>query len=229
MDNTTDQVAPTAGQVWKRMPEEKRRLAADAFWREKEGVEQQFEAMALLAQHHKFRPVFVQRMPIDKRTRYLANYKTMPDALAARLLVSYHLAHQRPMLGALLDALGIAHEEGLITTDPDAPRDQASAPFLDGVRRFLHEHLGLDVAVDSIVGATCLYDLTPTTDFVIDHLPGHPAVLVATGGSGHAFKFGPVLGRVVMDRLDGGAGPWLPVFSWERATGGGRAGAGEDG
>jgi len=121
MDNTTDQVAPTAGQVWKRMPEEKRRLAADAFWREKEGVEQQFEAMALLAQHHKFRPVFVQRMPIDKRTRYLANYKTMPDALAARLLVSYHLAHQRPMLGALLDALGIAHEQGLITADPDAP------------------------------------------------------------------------------------------------------------
>jgi hypothetical protein len=123
MDNTIDQMVPTAGQVWKRMPEEKRRQAAEAFWREKEGVEQQFEAMTLLARQHKFRPVFVQRMPIDKRTRYLAAYKAMPDALAARLLVSYHLAHQRPMLGALLDALGIAHEEGLITADPDAPLD----------------------------------------------------------------------------------------------------------
>jgi hypothetical protein len=123
MDNTTDQIVPTAGQVWKRMPEDKRRLAAEAFWREKDGVEQQFEAMALLARQHKFRPIFVQRMPIDKRTRYLANYKAMPDALAARLLVSYHLAHQRPMLRALLDALGIAHEEGLITTDPEGPLD----------------------------------------------------------------------------------------------------------
>jgi hypothetical protein len=123
MDNTVDQTAPTAGQVWKRMPDEKRRQAAEAFWREKEGVEQQFEAMALLARQHKFRPVFVQRMPIDRRTRYLAGYKAMPDALAARLLVSYHLAHQRPMLAALLDALGIAHEEGLITTDPEGPLD----------------------------------------------------------------------------------------------------------
>ena len=34
------------------------------------------------------------------------------------LLVSYHLAHQRPMMAAFLDALGIAHDNGLITEDP---------------------------------------------------------------------------------------------------------------
>jgi hypothetical protein len=45
----------------------------------------------------------------------------MPEPLAARLLVSYHLAHQRPMLSAFLDALGIAHENGLITKDPEGP------------------------------------------------------------------------------------------------------------
>ena len=42
----------------------------------------------------------------------------MPDLLAARLLVSYHLAHQRPMMAAFLDAIGLAHDNGLITEDP---------------------------------------------------------------------------------------------------------------
>ena len=95
------------------------------------------------------------------------------------------------------------HQYGEVTDDADTPRDEASATFLAGVRGFLDEHLGLELAPDAIEGVTCLYDLTPTTDFVVDRLPGHPAVLVATGGSGHAFKFGPVLGRIAMDRLDG--------------------------
>ena len=36
------------------------------------------------------------------------------DAVAARALVNYHLGRQRPMMGDFLDALGIAHEDGLI-------------------------------------------------------------------------------------------------------------------
>ena len=34
--------------------------------------------------------------------------------MAGRALILYHLAEQRPMMGAFLDALGIAHENGLI-------------------------------------------------------------------------------------------------------------------
>ena len=37
--------------------------------------------------------------------------------VAARLLVAYHLAHQRPMMASFLDALGIAHEDGLIADE----------------------------------------------------------------------------------------------------------------
>jgi hypothetical protein len=43
--------------------------------------------------------------------------------IAARLLVAYHLTHQRPMMAAFLDALGIAHEDGLITDEEMAPPD----------------------------------------------------------------------------------------------------------
>jgi len=112
----------------------KRTQAAEAFWAETDGVEQQLEAMALIAQRHNFRVKFVQTLPRPKKVRYLATMAAMPEALASRLLVSYHLARQRPMLAAFLDALGIAHEDGLITTDPETPpaadRVQAAAATL---------------------------------------------------------------------------------------------------
>ena len=111
----------TPSHLWKRMSAEKRTQAAEAFWTEEDGVEQQIEAMALIARQHSFRVKFVQALPRQKKVRYLVTLAAMPDALAARLLVSYHLAHQRPMLAAFLEALGIEHENGLITKDPEAP------------------------------------------------------------------------------------------------------------
>jgi hypothetical protein len=117
------------------MPEAKRLVAAEAFWNDSEGVEQQIEATALVARHLKARPKFVQGLPLARRTRYLATLPGMPEALAARLLVSYHLAAQRPMLATFLDALGLAHDNGLITSDPDGPilveRLTAAADALD--------------------------------------------------------------------------------------------------
>ena len=54
---------------------------------------------------------------MDKKAKHLAHYVGMPDVLAARLLVSYHLGHQRPMMAAFLDALGIVHDNGLINDE----------------------------------------------------------------------------------------------------------------
>ena len=80
------------------------------------------EAIVALARHMKFRPQSMQGMPADKRAKYLAQLPAMTDSIAARALVAYHLAHQRPMMGAFLDALGITHENGLITEEsPSAP------------------------------------------------------------------------------------------------------------
>jgi hypothetical protein len=108
-------------QLWKHLPPEKQTKAAEAFWAEREGVEQQVEAMALIARQHKFRLKFVQALPRPKKVRYLLALSPMPESLAARLLVSYHLAHQRELLAAFLDALGIEHDNGLISKDPEGP------------------------------------------------------------------------------------------------------------
>jgi len=104
------------------MPVEQRQSAAAAFWEDEQAAIEQAEAVALIARQIKFRPKSVLTLAVDKKARHLASMAQVSDLLAARLLVSYHLAHQRPMMGAFLDALGIAHEDGLIKEDePKAP------------------------------------------------------------------------------------------------------------
>ncbi|OAA67950.1 FAD dependent oxidoreductase [Niveomyces insectorum RCEF 264] len=44
----------------------------------------------------------------------------------------------------------------------------------------------------------CWYTDTPTADFLVDYHPDVGGLFVATGGSGHAFKFLPVLGDAVV-------------------------------
>jgi hypothetical protein len=112
-----DQADIHPGRLWKQMPDVEKLRAADAFWRDPEGAQQQIEAMALLAQRLKARPRYIQGLAIERKAHHLAHYVGMPDLLAARLLVSYHLAHQRPMMASFLDAVGIPHENGLITSE----------------------------------------------------------------------------------------------------------------
>src|SRR5690606_32113447 len=84
------------------------------------------EAVVALARHMKFRPQSMAKLPIEKRAKYLAQFPAVTESIAARALVSYHLAHQRPMMGSFLDALGVAHESGVIAED-EAPKPSPDA------------------------------------------------------------------------------------------------------
>lgn len=113
------------GKLWKRIPQERKLAAVEAFWEDEEAVEQQAEALLAVAGHLHFRPKTVATLSRDKRVRYMMALPAVSDAVAGRVLVSYHLAHQRPMLGAFLDALGIAHDNGVLTADEIAAPDPA--------------------------------------------------------------------------------------------------------
>lgn len=103
-----------------------RTSAAVAFWRDEQAALEQAEAVALISRQIKFRPKSVLSLPVEKKARHLAGMAQVSDLLAARLLVAYHLEHQRPMMGAFLDALGIAHDNGLITAE-EPPKPDAAA------------------------------------------------------------------------------------------------------
>ncbi|EWC46222.1 hypothetical protein DRE_04600 [Drechslerella stenobrocha 248] len=49
----------------------------------------------------------------------------------------------------------------------------------------------------------CWYTDTPTGDFITAYHPTLDSLFVATGGSGHAFKFLPVLGERIADAVEG--------------------------
>ena len=96
-------------------------MAADAFWADDNAAAEQAEVLATIAHRIKFRMKSVLSMPIEKKTRYLLSLPAISESVAARLLVAYHLAHQRPMMGRFLDELGIAHEDGLIADEDLSP------------------------------------------------------------------------------------------------------------
>src|SRR4029453_6894871 len=79
----------------------------------------------LLAKRYNSRPKSMQAQPAERRARQLAQMGEVSDAVAARALVAYHFEHERALMGAFLDAVGIAHENGLITNEEVAPPDEA--------------------------------------------------------------------------------------------------------
>jgi sarcosine oxidase len=46
---------------------------------------------------------------------------------------------------------------------------------------------------------TCLYTMSPDEHFIVDRLPAHPQIIVASPCSGHGFKFAPVIGETLAD------------------------------
>jgi hypothetical protein len=112
--------------LWKDMPIETRVLAAAALWRDPEALEQQVEATALLARRLNFRAKSVQALAIERRARFLGQVADVSDSLAGRALVAYHFENARPLMAGFLDAVGIPHEDGLISSEevssPDPTR-----------------------------------------------------------------------------------------------------------
>lgn len=131
--------------LWKRLPAGRRLEAAELFWMDEQSGDQHIEAVASIAAHMKFRTKSVLGLPVQKRSRYLATLPTISDSIAARALVNYHLAQQRPMMAAFLDSLAIAHENGLIIEEtvakPGSDRLRAAATEL--VTKFPAEDVSL--------------------------------------------------------------------------------------
>src|SRR4029078_5525754 len=108
---------PRPSVLWKSLTPERKQRAAEAFWRDENAAVEQAEAIAAIAMRIKFRVKSAQALPIEKKARHLVALGNVSGMVAARLLVAFHLTHQRPMMASSRDALGIAHEDGLIASE----------------------------------------------------------------------------------------------------------------
>ena len=118
---TMTETTLTPSRLWKQMTLDQRTRAARAFWADPEATDDQVQAAFLIAQQKKFRAKTVIGLDLDRKAKHLATLGGLPDTMAARALIVYHLAEQRPMMGAFLDGLGIGHENGLIQEDAVKP------------------------------------------------------------------------------------------------------------
>jgi len=106
------------------------------------------------------------------------------------------------------DAPGVKvaeHRPGPIVDPARGPFDPDSAAIEATVEYVRRRFPGLDPG--PVAAETCLYEVTPDEHFVIDRTG---PIVVGTGGSGHAFKFTPLLGEMLAD-LAAGRDPRVPV------------------
>ena len=136
MADTEQLDIPRPSQLWKQLSPERKQQAAEAFWSDNNASIEHAEAIVAIAQRIKFRPKSVVALPVEKKARHLIAGGAVSEVVAARLLVAYHLAHQRPMMAAFLDALGIEHDDGLIKDEemeaPAPERLEEAAKVLAG-------------------------------------------------------------------------------------------------
>ena len=104
------------------------------------------------------------------------------------------------------------HSEGS-DTDPDGPREIPAGAEAHQ-RTFLRETFPLLADAPVVAARLCLYADTPDGDFWIDRHPDVAGLTVASGGSGHGFKFAPVLGGLIADAVEGTGNPWLERYRW---------------
>jgi glycine/D-amino acid oxidase-like deaminating enzyme len=96
--------------------------------------------------------------------------------------------------------------------DPLEINDDERARFHEFVERTFPALAGAPIVGTRL----CLYCDTWDGNFLIDHDPVHPGLFVAAGGSGHGFKFAPVLGPIVADAFERKPNPWTERFAWRR-------------
>jgi len=107
----------------------------------------------------------------------------------------------------------IANHGAGIDYTPGAPRDVTTAQEA-ALRSFLADAIPA-LAHAQIVGSRlCVYGDTRDADFWIARHPARPTLTVATGGSGHGFKFAPVLGELIADAVLGRSNPFTHKFRW---------------
>lgn len=132
--------------IWNLMGPERWQAAAEAFWSNPELRAAQQQAEALLAKNLKARPVFIRRLPPDRKAAYLARDMAANAYLWDAALSAYHFAGHRSMLTDFLNAVGIANQNGHYETvgSTKPPTPEVLEKTID---QLLEKYRKLDVVI----------------------------------------------------------------------------------
>lgn len=83
-------------------------------------------------------------------------------------------------------------------TDPDQRDKQTDRSDIDILQRYVARCLPGLVPEPAVV-ESCMYTLTPDRHFVLDCHPTYSNIVFGAGFSGHGFKFGPIIGKLLCE------------------------------
>jgi sarcosine oxidase len=94
------------------------------------------------------------------------------------------------------------HHAGPIVT-ADTRSFEIDQTWLKRLTNYVSTHLPNSTG-EAFDVTSCLYTNTPDEHFIMDTLPDHPQVIVASPCSGHGFKFSILIGRILADLVERG-------------------------
>jgi len=97
---------------------------------------------------------------------------------------------------------------------PDSSDRMVTAEEENNMRKFVHETFPALDDAPIVYTRICLYCDTNDGDFWIAPDPDRRGLIIATGDSGHGFKFAPVLGEIIADAVEEKANRLLQKFRW---------------
>lgn len=102
---------------------------------------------------------------------------------------------------------------------PESPERAVTPQEEADLREFLAGTFPALVNSPIVYTRICLYCDTYDGHFWIAPDPERPGLILATGDSGHGFKFAPVLGEIIADAAEAKSNQFLKTFRWRPEVG----------
>jgi glycine/D-amino acid oxidase-like deaminating enzyme len=97
---------------------------------------------------------------------------------------------------------------------PESPKRSVTPEDEKNLREFLSSTFPTLADAPIVYSRVCMYCDTHDGHFWIARDPEREGLVIATGDSGHGFKFAPVLGEIIADAVEGKPNPILKKFRW---------------
>ena len=121
-----DPTTTTVRRLWKALTPDEKTQAITACLADDENGWVKATTRTAVAAALRFRPQTVATWPRPKLVSEAVRLPLDDAQLLSAYIVDLHLGHRRPMMGAFLDALGIANEDGRIDSETtDVPEQEA--------------------------------------------------------------------------------------------------------
>ena len=111
----------------------------------------------------------------------------------------------------------MATEQFISTVDPDHVQREVSSAEEQAMYKDYVEGRLPGISDRCVAAASCLYTVTPDSNFVIDVHPDDDRIIIASPCSGHGFKHSPAVGEALAEQvIDGKSKIDLSSFSLKR-------------